>query len=676
MGRHDASAQAIISSPSTETLRGSKESSFATRTRNRRSAAAAPALKPGVGATVLPMWLALCLAGVLVKLILLPFPVSTLGEFARWLLRLGIISAPDICFSTGLALTCGLLGKIVSRGTATARLWRRSSQGLFLLAGLYTVISLPMYRVMVVPFSIRLISFIGGPVLMWSSLKPFLVPGTLAMAVGVPAAIVLAPALAASWRRWQRVAALDWRLVAAGLVAVAGLGAVCHAYVHSHWTDRNRWERRIAHSAHWVLASSCLEELLKKEPFTTTFSFADADESDFQPRPASSANVAMPNGVERPKNILWIVMESCGIEYLSLYGSKYPTMPRLEKFVDERGLVFQNIYAQATSSCKSLVSMSASVYPRPDWLLICRDNPGFNVPTIAEVLHGHGYRSCYAHAGYWQWKGRDRFLRARGVDALIDGEAHPDRKVNSWGIEDKAMYEDVLAWIDAEPGKPFFALAYTIETHHPYVTPPVPYDFQVDDEELGRYLNSVREADAKIVWLLEQLKQRNLLDSTVVAITADHGEAFGQHGQRMHSFSLYEQDVHVPLVLLHPSLKNLPGPREAIGQHIDIAPTLVDLLGFSPAAEWQGSSLFSANRPSRAYFLSVGNEIVLGLRDGPYKYNFYVDDQREELFDLRSDLAEERNQAPREARRAAAYRQRVAGLVRYQRAFLARHGVH
>jgi lipoteichoic acid synthase len=467
---------------------------------------------------------------------------------------------------------------------------------------------------------------------------------------------------------------------------VTGGDLACQRYLRAQWTDPNRWERRIAQSPHWVLLASCVEEFAKERPFTHTFSFDEIDDSDF--RPAASAAGAMPMSpaapllpaADRPKNVILIVLESTGVEYFDVghvrTGTpRFDTTPRLDEQAARQGVVFDHVYAQAASSCKSLVALSNSVYPRPDWLLIVRDHPKFDVVSLPQVLSDHGYRTCYAHAGYWSWQKRDRFLRARGVDHLVDASDHPGGEINSWGISDQRMYQDVLDWIDADHGgQPFFAFAYTIETHHPYNAPQEHHEFGVKDEELGRYLDSVRAADAKIAWLTAELEKRDLADSTLIAVTADHGESFGQHNLRTHSFGVYEQAVHVPLVLLHRGLRELPRRSSAIGRHIDVAPTLLDVLNIPAPAKWQGASLFR-QRDARAYFLSVGNEVVLGLRDGRYKYHYYIDDLRDELFDVEADPREERNLADTEPDRVRDYRRRLGGWVTYQREFLARHGV-
>lgn len=627
----------------------------------------------------LSLGVGLALVAVLSKWALLPFPVTSAGEFARWVLRLAIVVAPDVCFAAGLtAVCCGASLWLMRWPKFNARIWRPFCLAIYVLSALYAVASVPMYKVTMVPFTVRLLSFVGGPDVMASSVAPFLPPGIVTGLCLAPLAVLLAPWAA---RRWplQPSYAFGLKSAAAALTLVAVYGLICRAYVHASWTDPNRWERRISQSPHWVLLASCFEELLKEQPFTQTYSFDAIDDRDFRrPEPAAPQALApLLPAEQRPKNVILIVLESTGVEYFGVLGSKYPTTPHLDTLARERGIAFENIYAQAASSCKSLIALSASVYDRPDWLLTVRDHPQFDIPMLPQVLKEAGYRTCYAHSGYWEWQGRDKFLLARGVDKLIGAGGRPEKAVNSWGINDEAMYQELLDWIDERPAEPFFAFAYTIETHHPYVAPPASqhFDFGVDDEELDRYLNSLRAADAKIAHLLEELDRRGLTESTLIAITSDHGESFGQHNQRTHSFGIYEPTVHVPLLLLHPGLKDMPRRQSALGRHLDIAPTLLDLIGVAAPAEWQGASLLRPGSPERVYFLSVGNEVVLGLRDGDYKYHYYVDTARQELFNLAEDPKELHNRADDEPDRSAGYRHRLGGWVNYQREFLSQHGV-
>ena len=634
--------------------------------------------RPTSAAALAPLSFGLAAVLLVVKIILLPFPVTTPIEFFRWLARLSLVAADDLCFVAGLTIVCGLVGMTVRRWPRAEAAWRVCLFAIFYLAGLYGVLSLPMYQITLVPFTIRLLSFAGGPVLMASSIGKYITWPLVLALVLVPVALVFLPRL---FRRLPSASlSTPWRLAVASaaalLTALYSLSA--QAYIDSHWTEPNRWERRISQSPHAVLLGSCLEELLKEQPFTATLVFPKVDDRDFRPRgqrePPAETILPASARQNRPKNVVVFFLESSGAEYLSLHGAKHATTPHLDKLAAEKGVMFENLYVQVPNSCKSIVSLSASVYPKPDWKLICKDSPEFDVPTITDVLSEQGYRTCYLHSGYWSWRNRDNFLRQRGVQTLIDAESMSADRINSWGVSDKAMFKAALNWIDAKPEDPFFLLAYTIETHHPYATPDEPLDFDVADPELNDYLNAVRATDERIAWFVDELARRGLEESTLIVVTTDHGESFGQHNQREHMFGIYQPNVHIPLVLLHPSLKDLPKRMPGVREQIDIAPTILDLLGFEIPSQWQGRNLFRLEDGRPAYFFCVGNSVVLGLREGNLKYHYYVDSGIEELFDLAADPGEERNLASQQPERCADYRQRVGGLVHYQRRFLARHG--
>ncbi|MCA9101337.1 MAG: sulfatase, partial [Planctomycetales bacterium] len=376
---------------------------------------------------------------------------------------------------------------------------------------------------------------------------------------------------------------------------------------------------------------------------------------------------------------------SVGARNLSMYGGPHEAMPNLARLAAEQGVIFENVYAHAPSSPKGLVALAAGVYPRVDWKLISRDNPEFDVPLLPQVLGEHGYRSAYLHSGYWSWKNRDRFLRDRGVDRVIDTDTLADsEKVFSWGVSDDALFDAALDFIEEDSERPFHLFMWTIETHHPYIADDASPRFDVDDEEWARYLSAIHGADRRIARLVEQLQARGLADDTIIAVTGDHGEAFGQHGQRVHSFGVYDENVHVPLVLISPRFAATDTPRRISGvaQQIDVAPTLVSLAGIAPPPAWQGHD-WSATLTGRAgavvpdrraYFYSTGNEVLLGVRDGRYKYHFYVSSGYEELFDLERDPDELHSVAGEHAELCRQERARVAGLVQHQRNYLRHHG--
>lgn len=633
-----------------------------------------------------------------VKAVLLPFPVASLGEFARWCLRWWIVASADVAFVAVLGVGCYEVGTWVRRWGRGRRVWRWGTAGLFQVASVYAVCGVPMFRLLMVPLSVELLSFAGGPALFASSLAPFLTPQWVTLFIAAPLALaaaghlVLRRADAAKGTQEAVVLPSRWPTwVAVGVALLAALQAgVCRQYICVHWTDPNRWERRIAQSPHAVFVGSCVAGLFRGDWWGLSFDPTEVDETDFAPtieqarkaarrvaaeQPAARWRlVRSGQRQERPKNLIVVVLESVGVEYLSLYGAPYDTTPQLARLAAEGGIVFDAVYAHAPSSPKGLVALTASVLPRVDWRLITRDNPQFHVPTLAEVFSAAGYRSAYLHSGDWGWKCRDRYLRERGVQDVLDASTLGIPRVNSWGVSDRDLFQAALDWIDRDPERPFHLLLWTIETHHPYVVHKPVQAFGTQDAELERYLNAVRAADANLAWLMDALRERRLDDATVVAITGDHGEGFGQHGQRVHSFGVYEENVHVPWILLDPSLPAGEARFADACRQVDIPATLVGQLGLQAPAAWQGRDVLRQGAAPRAYFFSVGNEVLLGVREGQYKYHFHVQSGAEELFDLVHDPDELQNLAGAQPNRCVSLRRRVAGMVTYQRRFLAAHG--
>jgi arylsulfatase A-like enzyme len=191
--------------------------------------------------------------------------------------------------------------------------------------------------------------------------------------------------------------------------------------------------------------------------------------------------------------------------------------------------------------------------------------------------------------------------------------------------------------------------------------------------DLGRYLNLLRQLDENLASLFRALRDRGLADDTLVVITGDHGEAFGDpHGQRGHGFTVHQEDVNVPLILWNPRL--FPGGQrlETIGGHVDLSATVAEVMGIEPPGEWQGHSMFDPARPQRAYYLASIGEYLFGVREGKWKYTFEATSGREFLTNLAADPDELENVASSEPDLCRKLKHRVAAWVDYEDKFMRR----
>ena len=240
----------------------------------------------------------------------------------------------------------------------------------------------------------------------------------------------------------------------------------------------------------------------------------------------------------------------------------------------------------------------------------------------------------------WEWYADDRAM----IDASL---SLPGWRTNKRWRANKQV-----------KNKPFFLVYLPAAPHHPYVVPDE--SFEVIKPEIPgsgedqpsswtrwtRYQNAVHYADFVLGYLVNGLEKRGLMENTLLFIFADHGEAFFQHsGNYLHALYIYEENVHVPFIIynkeLFPERYDYPG----ISRHIDIVPTVLDALGISSDAEYEGISLLSAHKQQLAHFHTQWTKDFIGLRDGPWKYILRMTDQREELYNLNKDPGEKKNLA-------------------------------
>jgi phosphoglycerol transferase MdoB-like AlkP superfamily enzyme len=294
--------------------------------------------------------------------------------------------------------------------------------------------------------------------------------------------------------------------------------------------------------------------------------------------------------------------------------------------------------------------------------------PAFDVPaerhaavmssSLAAILAGAGYRTALFHSGRFMYLGMEQVLAQAGFGDLEDAGAIGGNAHSSFGIDEPATVHRILQWIDAAPrNRRFLAVYLPIAGHHPYnysgagVFPPT--------TEVNRYRNALHEGDEAFGALIDGIRQRGLADSTLIVVIGDHGEAFGQHpGNIGHDLALYEENVHVPLVIHVPGMSGAVRHAPQVASLLDISPTVLDLLGQSAPTAFQGESLLSGKQRVALFFTdySLG---LLGLRDGCTKDIYEMESGRSRMYNVCEDADERNDLAVRMAERAGDYRDRL-----------------
>jgi arylsulfatase A-like enzyme/Flp pilus assembly protein TadD len=353
----------------------------------------------------------------------------------------------------------------------------------------------------------------------------------------------------------------------------------------------------------------------------------------------------------RDCNLLFITLDTTRADVLGCYGAASARTPSLDRLA-QRGVRFANCLTCVSLTAPSHCSLMTSTYP---FVHGVRRNGASRLPqaatTLAETLQAAGWKTQASVASFVL----DRtFGLDQGFDAYRDvpaGEAaiaiHAER------AGDQIANEGIAALRELRGGK-FFLWLHFYDPHFPYagVAP--------GDSPAAGYADEVRFMDEQIGRVLAELRRLDLDRRTVVVVVGDHGEAFGEHGEFQHGYFAYQTTLHVPLIVAGPGVDG--GGRAPTNwvRTIDVAPTVLALLGQDKPAAFAGRSLTGlwnggqdSDPPAYAETIEAHDQFGLAplavmVHDGAK----YIHAPTPELFDLATDPAEANNLWPAQRERA------------------------
>jgi arylsulfatase A-like enzyme len=355
-------------------------------------------------------------------------------------------------------------------------------------------------------------------------------------------------------------------------------------------------------------------------------------------------------------NVILISIDTLRADFVGAYGHERETTPNLDRLAAQ-GALFERAVAPYPSTTASHMSMLSGLYPQVHGIYGPGQGISEQIHPLAQQLAARGYQTAAitedgmiaAGAGF-----------ARG---FADYREYKGEPYTGGMVAD--VVSSAIGWLGRHANQRFFLFLHTYQVHDPYEPPPA-YDvfktYVVDGAErtagpdtppmvrarLG-YEGDVLYTDAEIGRLLAKLEEIGEAERTLVVVTADHGEALGEHGVMGHSWFVIEPVLHVPLLLRAPGRIDagvrLPAPVSLV----DIPPTILDLVGVPPTAPMQGVSLAplltgngSTPSPERVVYAEIlrpnGADDVVARR-GDVKWSVGAD--RVTRVDLGSDPAEE-----------------------------------
>jgi arylsulfatase A-like enzyme len=295
-------------------------------------------------------------------------------------------------------------------------------------------------------------------------------------------------------------------------------------------------------------------------------------------------------GPER-RNVVLISLDTLRADRLAVNGAYRRTMPQVDAFARD-AVAFTDAWAVWPETSGSHMSLFSSRFPSEHRVTSFITAPSPSIELLAERLRREGYLTraftedggVWAHAGFA--RGFSAYAERRSADFVYRGEVDQ-------------VFADATRWVEAHADRTFFLFVHTYQVHAPY-SPPADHQKLFADvpgrEPLnGRaaalaYDQEARYTDDHVGPFLAKLASLDLAERTIVVLTSDHGEEFGEHGGMGHGRSLHQEVLRVPLVIAAPGLL-APSEVAIPASLLDVAPTVLDLLGLAPTPSHRGRSL-------------------------------------------------------------------------------------
>ncbi|HEY4361979.1 MAG TPA: sulfatase-like hydrolase/transferase [Bryobacteraceae bacterium] len=412
--------------------------------------------------------------------------------------------------------------------------------------------------------------------------------------------------------------------------------------------------------------------LAKRASGSVSAAASEAGATDHDPRLAAFlAGIRMRH--PHP-NLVLIVLESVGEQ--NLFGSDglpsavyTPTLAKLAA----GGATLDTLYTTFPGTTRSLLTLHSGGR-QITYSGVAPFYHPYQGPLLARAIGDVGYKTALFSGERLDGEGSDVMLKQGSYDKFYDFAEdllghEPANFIHSWGAREEYTQTQIQSWLrDQSPASgPFYLEYMNAATHHPYGAPP---DFHSplppDGDNEARhadYLNALNYTDRSIAALLDYLEQRGLLKNTVIAVTGDHGEAFGDRHPNnfLHKNFIYEENVRDYLILMDGeqystgTATGAPLRSSRIASTGDIMPTLLALVD-APAADVPGRNLLTEDFQTHVvYFHKLAEPESWGLRDGPWKYIGEIRSGAAQLYNLTNDPLEQHNLAGQQADRVARY---------------------
>jgi arylsulfatase A-like enzyme len=382
-------------------------------------------------------------------------------------------------------------------------------------------------------------------------------------------------------------------------------------------------------------------------------------------------------------NLILLSIDTLRADRLTSYGHRHDTAPFIHERFAQGGTVFENCVAAATTTTPSHITMFTSLHPATHRSITGMEVLPRSIVTMPELIRALGIETGAFTENAWLGV---RHGFGRGFNSYAESKS---ASVMATEGQVEETFARAREWLEWNREKRFFLFLHTYQVHDPYA-PPAEYEglyaehdgITIGEDspqhlrELADYDREIRFTDDELHSLFAGLEGLGLGGNTLFILTSDHGEEFLEHGLLRHGANMYEESIRVPLMFWGPGVpagKRIPFP---VG-HIDLMPTILDILAVPPPEPIEGVSLVGLidgsggeeEYAARSLFSEAVAHLAWGenmkwvpfrppaysVRVGSRKLARYrtKDGYRFEFYDLASDPLEQRDLYPAEPAAAA-----------------------
>lgn len=418
--------------------------------------------------------------------------------------------------------------------------------------------------------------------------------------------------------------------------------------------------------------------------------FLGAARPQAQPPAVQAAAIGAPN-------LLLISVDTMRADHLASLGYPRPATPNIDALAS-RGVLCEQAFSTSSWTKPAHASVFTGLYPQAHGAMAHDEGLRPEFPVMAEILRGGGYTTLgvvsapplhrmFGFARGFQHYDDQTYLLDRQANLFMRADNPAQVDIHS-GHTSTLITESALRMLDEAhtAGQPFFLFVNYFDAHHNYQPPgpvakawcspyagaqhgaidqwndtPAPLDLDAHEVDVPRLLDlygaELHHVDHQVGRLLSYLRERSLLEKTIVVLFSDHGEEFLEHGQLAHGRTLHNEVIHVPLIFAGPGVpsgKRIPSPVSLV----DVFPTTLPLLGLPPQEGVQGIDLLA----DAALASSDNRNLYAWLDLPPYRYHAVIHNDGKLIHNLSSgdSALYDLDQDPGETQDDTAYRPEVA----------------